>query len=177
MDECALFEEGSGGDGWPEWAGDGPCHSEAVCTNRPGYFTCSCKKGFYGDGRTCLCKENISFTTHLSFSFSSCVLPGCTGSLSVVQEIYAIDRVFSFPSSIVRWFDDVFRFLMFFENIWSGVTFRSLFWCILGQSCRMCFWVSSGWPHPLHVLSPEVRRGKYWGLGVFLLQYFPLAKI
>ena len=25
--------------------------------------------------------------------------------------------------------------------------------------------------------SPEVRRGKYWGLGVFLLQYFPLVKI
>ena len=23
----------------------------------------------------------------------------------------------------------------------------------------------------------EVRRGKYWGLGVFLLQYFPLVKI
>ena len=24
---------------------------------------------------------------------------------------------------------------------------------------------------------PEVRRGKYWGLGVFLLQCFPLVKI
>ena len=24
---------------------------------------------------------------------------------------------------------------------------------------------------------PEVRRGKYWGLGVILLQYFPLVKI
>ena len=24
---------------------------------------------------------------------------------------------------------------------------------------------------------PEVRRGKYWGLGVFLLEYFPLVKI
>ena len=24
---------------------------------------------------------------------------------------------------------------------------------------------------------PEVRKGKYWELGVFLLQYFPLAKI
>ena len=24
---------------------------------------------------------------------------------------------------------------------------------------------------------PEVRRGKYWGLGVFLLQYFLLVKI
>ena len=23
----------------------------------------------------------------------------------------------------------------------------------------------------------EVSRGKYWGLGVFLLQYFPLVKI
>ena len=25
--------------------------------------------------------------------------------------------------------------------------------------------------------SPEVRRGKYWRLGIFLLQYFPLVKI
>ena len=25
--------------------------------------------------------------------------------------------------------------------------------------------------------SPEVRRGKYWGLGAFLLQYFPIVKI
>ena len=24
---------------------------------------------------------------------------------------------------------------------------------------------------------PEVRRGEYWGLGVFLFQYFPLVKI
>ena len=24
---------------------------------------------------------------------------------------------------------------------------------------------------------PEVRRGKYWGWGVFLFQYFPLVKI
>ena len=24
---------------------------------------------------------------------------------------------------------------------------------------------------------PEVRRGKYWGLGIFLLQYFPLVSI
>ena len=24
---------------------------------------------------------------------------------------------------------------------------------------------------------PEVRRGEYWGLGIFLLQYFPLVNI
>ena len=28
------------------------------------------------------------------------------------------------------------------------------------------------YPYP-----PEVRRGDYWGLGVFLLQYFPLVKM
>ena len=27
----------------------------------------------------------------------------------------------------------------------------------------------------LFYYQPEVRRGKYWGLGVFLLQYFPLV--
>ena len=35
---------------------------------------------------------------------------------------------------------------------------------------------------PLQVINSiyypsEVRRGKYWGLGVFLLQYFPLVSI
>ena len=47
----------------------------------------------------------------------------------------------------------VFTVFRSFENIWSGFTFMLLFRCILGHSCRMCFWVSAGWPHPLHVLS------------------------
>ena len=47
----------------------------------------------------------------------------------------------------------VFRVFRSFENIRSGVSFMLLFRCILGHSCRMCFWVSAGWPHPLHVLS------------------------
>ena len=31
----------------------------------------------------------------------------------------------------------------------------------------------------LHIIyyQQEVRRGDYWGLGVFLLQYFPLVNI
>ena len=31
--------------------------------------------------------------------------------------------------------------------------------------------------YQIHLLSLEVRRGEYWGLGVFLLQYIPLLKI
>ena len=34
-----------------------------------------------------------------------------------------------------------------------------------------------GPPGRLLYYPPEVRRGKYWGLGVFLLQYFPLVSI
>ena len=29
----------------------------------------------------------------------------------------------------------------------------------------------------MYYYPPEVRRGEYWGFGVFLLQYFPLIKI
>ena len=44
---------------------------------------------------------------------------------------------------------------------------------------------SSQMSHALHVQDfflfiyypPEVRRGEYWRLGVFLLQYFPLVKM
>ena len=32
-------------------------------------------------------------------------------------------------------------------------------------------------PFPLLYYPPEVRREEYWGLGVFLLQYFLLVKI
>ncbi|KAL8537680.1 hypothetical protein ACS0TY_012714 [Phlomoides rotata] len=28
-----------------------PCYSNAICTNTPGHFSCSCPEGYYGDGR------------------------------------------------------------------------------------------------------------------------------
>ena len=58
----------------------------------------------------------------------------------------------------------VFTFVTFIDrNMWESRSFRP----------------SSGFPEGgLHVYyPPEVRRGKYWGMGVFLLQYFPLVSI
>ena len=56
--------------------------------------------------------------------------------------------------------------------------------CVIKESniVTLCFWV---WTVPYNPFGydqyiyypPEVRRGEYWGWGVFLLQYFPLVKI
>ena len=34
------------------------CHANATCQNQLGSYLCSCKAGFYGDGKTCTCKSN-----------------------------------------------------------------------------------------------------------------------
>ena len=31
----------------------GGCHDQAICTNTPGHFTCTCKPGYSGDGKNC----------------------------------------------------------------------------------------------------------------------------
>lgn len=42
------------------------CDANAVCTNTPGGFTCKCKKGYEGHGKTCtgiiimLCRSSTS---------------------------------------------------------------------------------------------------------------------
>ena len=47
-------------------------------------------------------------------------------------------------------------------------------WC---TDLRMTFEKPSMFADPPSVYyPPEVRRGKYWGLGLFLLQYFPLSR-
>ena len=33
---------------------NGGCHSDAICTNTPGSFSCSCKSGYQGNGLNCL---------------------------------------------------------------------------------------------------------------------------
>ena len=44
------------------------------------------------------------------------------------------------------------------------------------QTRHEAVWMWFAAPSPFYY-PPEVRRGKYQGLGVFLLQYFPLVKI
>ena len=36
-----------------ECAAEPPCHSNGMCTNTPGSYTCGCSDGYTGDGTTC----------------------------------------------------------------------------------------------------------------------------
>ena len=39
-------------------ASPAPCDANANCRNNEGYYLCSCKAGFTGDGKTCLGKQH-----------------------------------------------------------------------------------------------------------------------
>ena len=39
--------------------GSNDCHEHATCTNTDGGFTCACKSGFTGDGKTCTGNSHI----------------------------------------------------------------------------------------------------------------------
>eukprot|EP00117_Sycon_ciliatum_P040240 scpid54064/ scgid2113/ Fibrillin-1 len=48
------------------------CHSSAVCTNTKGSFTCACKAGFSGDGKTCVEIDECSSGGHNCLSSAVC---------------------------------------------------------------------------------------------------------
>ena len=43
---------------------NGGCHKDAICTNTPGSFNCSCKSGFLGDGINCVGNSLFSLINH-----------------------------------------------------------------------------------------------------------------
>lgn len=40
-------------------AGTHNCHSDAICTDTMGSFTCECKPGFTGNGRSCEGRDKL----------------------------------------------------------------------------------------------------------------------
>ena len=48
FDECSL--------------GSHDCSADAYCSNTVGSFTCTCNRGFVGDGKTCLSKKRKFYT-------------------------------------------------------------------------------------------------------------------
>jgi len=40
---------------------NGGCDVQAICTNTPGSFSCSCKSGYYGNGFDCLGTSSFYF--------------------------------------------------------------------------------------------------------------------
>ena len=45
IDECSEYND---------------CHSHADCENTEGSYTCSCRNGFFGDGKNCTGNKNLS---------------------------------------------------------------------------------------------------------------------
>ena len=48
------------------------CDVNAKCKNTVGSYTCTCKKGFTGNGKTCTCKILTDITTGSSKRKSDC---------------------------------------------------------------------------------------------------------
>jgi len=46
---------------------NGGCDTQAICTNTPGSFSCSCKSGYSGNGFNCL--GNPPFYFHIIYLF------------------------------------------------------------------------------------------------------------
>jgi hypothetical protein len=44
-----------------ECSGINDCHPDAICTDTMGSYTCECKPGFNGDGRSCASREELIF--------------------------------------------------------------------------------------------------------------------
>ena len=58
VDECATNEH--------------DCDENAICENTGDSFTCSCKDGYHGNGKTCLGKN-----FHIHMPFLNCFLINC----------------------------------------------------------------------------------------------------
>lgn len=60
-------------------SGSNPCHENAACNNTAGGYSCTCNRGFQGDGwKNCTGKvETVAFCLHIQYllAFLSSVLP------------------------------------------------------------------------------------------------------
>ena len=47
---------------------ENPCDSNAECVNNPGSFTCTCNRGYSGNGRTCNGKKGCAVFNYKEIS-------------------------------------------------------------------------------------------------------------
>ncbi|KAL2544933.1 Wall-associated receptor kinase-like 9 [Forsythia ovata] len=47
-----------------------PCHEKGICTNTPGGYNCSCRRGYLGDGRTCIAQHSNNLVVYTGLGTS-----------------------------------------------------------------------------------------------------------
>ncbi|KAL2517807.1 Wall-associated receptor kinase 2 [Abeliophyllum distichum] len=47
-----------------------PCHEKGICTNTPGGYNCSCRRGYIGDGRTCIAQHSNKLVVYTGLGTS-----------------------------------------------------------------------------------------------------------
>jgi len=99
---------------------NGGCDTQAVCTNTPGNFSCTCKLGFFGDGFSCS-GTSLYFLNYWFYFFIYFIL-----FIFFIYFFYFF-ILYSFIFSFFYSFFLFFLFYLFFYSIYFFYSFIYLF--------------------------------------------------